>query len=461
MGQRSPFRTFSKLFEDAHYVFVNKPAGVPGRLPRHGRPSPAAEAIQRLIPPAEGEDLRTCYPLDTHVSGVWGLAKTEKAAEHFATLLREGGVRQQLVAIVRGKYKAEHGGSAQRKPSGKAAAARKVQREGAFAATLIKQHTRRAVVRCVFGGRRLMDVRAGLDRMRLPVLGDPKFDPRRGGKRAGRLYLHVQRLEFKHPFTGEAIRVDAPVPESFDTVAQGENVLEECLEVALAGRLPWLLDESSDAYRLLDAAPDGVPGLVAERLGPVVILQVQQGKFDGGEEALQQAATWYGRRLRPRAVYVKRIPRDRSQEGRRQPKALTDAQPIWGKPVQPEVEIKEDGISVLVRPYDGYLTGFFTAHAENRRWVRRHAEGLRVLNLFAYTCGFSVAAAVGGAASTASVDVSKKVLEWGKRNFEANGLSLEDHRFYCSDAFEFFKRAERQELRFDLILLDLIQLLII
>ncbi len=82
------------------------------------------------------------------------------------------------------------------------------------------------------------------------------------------------------------------------------------------------------------------------------------------------------------------------------------------------------------------------------------AVGRRVLNAFAYTCGFSIAAARGGAASVASVDLSKRYLEWGKRNFAANGLAIEPHRFYASDTFEFYKRARRQGLLFDMVILD-------
>jgi len=98
--------------------------------------------------------------------------------------------------------------------------------------------------------------------------------------------------------------------------------------------------------------------------------------------------------------------------------------------------------------------GLFLEHRDNRSRVRDLASGRRVLNAFSYTGGFSVAAARGGAASVASVDVSKKYLQWSRRNFAANGLDASPHRFYCSDVFEFHGRARRQGLRYDLIVLD-------
>jgi len=77
-----------------------------------------------------------------------------------------------------------------------------------------------------------------------------------------------------------------------------------------------------------------------------------------------------------------------------------------------------------------------------------------VLNLFCYTCGFSVAAAAGGAKATVNVDIARKCLEWGKENFKANGLALDDHIFINDDAFNYFKRARRQQRKFDVVVLD-------
>ena len=96
----------------------------------------------------------------------------------------------------------------------------------------------------------------------------------------------------------------------------------------------------------------------------------------------------------------------------------------------------------------------FPDHRDNRRRVRQMSDGADVLNLFAYNCGFSVAAAAGGAKSTTSVDLTVGHLEWGKRNFAANGIDLDGHTFIRSEAFEYFKRARRQKRQFDLIIID-------
>ena len=82
------------------------------------------------------------------------------------------------------------------------------------------------------------------------------------------------------------------------------------------------------------------------------------------------------------------------------------------------------------------------------------SDGKDVLNLFAYTCGFSVAAAAGGANSTVSVDISPGNLDWGKANFARNSLEAGDHQFIRSDAAAYLERAHRQSKRFDLIVVD-------
>jgi len=160
------------------------------------------------------------------------------------------------------------------------------------------------------------------------------------------------------------------------------------------------------------------------------------------------------RRLAARAIYQKVFAKDRSAALQELEQLHTAPEPWLGKRVEPEFPAIESGLRFLIRPYDGYSVGLFLEHRGNRRRVRELARGRIVLNAFAYTCGFSVAAAAGGAAETVSVDLSKKYLEWGKRNFAANGLELGAHRFICSDVFDYYARARRQGRRFDLVVLD-------
>ena len=118
-----------------------------------------------------------------------------------------------------------------------------------------------------------------------------------------------------------------------------------------------------------------------------------------------------------------------------------------------EIAVHESGLSYFVEPAGGYSSGLFLDQRLNRQWV----AGLgakRMLNLFAYTCSFTVCAASGGA-ETCSVDASKRVLGAGRRNLELNGIDLaQGHRFLADDAMKVVPRLLKRGETFDLIVLD-------
>ncbi|MGD8450477.1 MAG: class I SAM-dependent methyltransferase [Phycisphaerae bacterium] len=228
----------------------------------------------------------------------------------------------------------------------------------------------------------------------------------------------------------------------------------ELLEQACDRRAALLADPLTTACRLCHSTADGLPGLVIEKLGDVLVVQLHEEQWTADEELSRTLCADVAERLKARAVYRKVFPRDRSMSLQRLEPQHHDAAPWLGSAVEPELPVREGGLCYLVRPYDGYATGLFLEHRESRRRVRELAAGRRVLNAFAYTCGFTVAAAVGGAAGTVSVDVSRKSLEWGKCNLAANGQPLDDHVFLATDMFDYCRRAQRQSRQFDLVILD-------
>lgn len=226
------------------------------------------------------------------------------------------------------------------------------------------------------------------------------------------------------------------------------------LDAALARRAPLLAASDTSVARLVHDTADGLPGFVLERLGPVLIAQLHAARLAFSEDLARELCAAAAERVGATAVYRKWYPAGRTSIHSELDAQHRDPRPWLGTPAPAELSVLEHGLAYLARPYDGYLACLFLDHRAARQRLRAAAGGRRVLNLFAYTCGFTVAAAAGGAASTASVDVSRKALEWGKRNLAANGIALEAHRFYAADAFEFYRRAVRQGLRFDLVLLD-------
>ncbi len=134
---------------------------------------------------------------------------------------------------------------------------------------------------------------------------------------------------------------------------------------------------------------------------------------------------------------------------------------MFGRNAPARFIVRENGISFELSFDEGYSTGLFLDQRDNRqRLLTGHvAAGFElppaaaVLNTFAYTCGFSVAAAKAGARTT-SLDLSKKYLEWGKRNFTLNEFDPAGHDFIYGDVFDWFRRLAKRGRRFDVLLLD-------
>jgi 23S rRNA (cytosine1962-C5)-methyltransferase len=210
-------------------------------------------------------------------------------------------------------------------------------------------------------------------------------------------------------------------------------------------------------------------GVYVDVFGGWAVVMVYEGVAPRGvleDEGLGRAVLEALGGLGVRGVYVKPFARDRSRLGGALPEVVTDASPAAGEAATEATLIREGECTLEVRMWDGLSTGLFLDQRANRAWVAERVRGLagkvggrrvEVLNAFAYTCAFSVAAAVAGA-MTSSVDVSGKYLEWGKRNFGHNGIGevgVEGgHRFARMDTFEFLGYAKRKGLSYDLAILD-------
>jgi 23S rRNA (cytosine1962-C5)-methyltransferase len=140
-------------------------------------------------------------------------------------------------------------------------------------------------------------------------------------------------------------------------------------------------------------------------------------------------------------------------------------QNVMGEAAPETFTIRENGVKYELSFKEGYSVGLFLDQRDNRRRLLTNhvaadfplfpggAAGAEVLNTFAYTCGFSVCAAKAGARAT-SLDLSKKYLEWGKRNFALNQIDAARHDFIYGDAFGWLRRLAKKERAFDLIILD-------
>ncbi|MDE3045899.1 MAG: class I SAM-dependent rRNA methyltransferase [Verrucomicrobiota bacterium] len=223
---------------------------------------------------------------------------------------------------------------------------------------------------------------------------------------------------------------------------------EESLEQALADRLSralalrkQLFDPSTtNAIRLVNAEGDGLPGLIIDSYNGVLVLQISHPSLDTLKPFLLE---WLITHAQPRAIYEKSTSFLRKKEGLEEVRAH-----LYGESIE-EVEIIENGLRYSVHLLEGQKTGLFLDQREMRALVRQISSGRKVLNCFAYTGGFSLAALAGGATSVDSVESSKKCEPWLEKNLALNGLS--NHRFFCEDAIAFIAK---EPLPYDLIILD-------
>jgi 23S rRNA (guanine2445-N2)-methyltransferase / 23S rRNA (guanine2069-N7)-methyltransferase len=196
----------------------------------------------------------------------------------------------------------------------------------------------------------------------------------------------------------------------------------------------WARKNGIDCYRLYDA---DIPeyNVAIDRYQSKVVLHVFQKERDAGDDRAKQRIQDVLMTL-PEAMgidpsdLVVKVRRKHEQGDQYARISRGDA----------DMLVSEGDLRFVVNLEDRIDTGLFLDHRLIRAQARTQCEGKRVLNLFAYTCSVSVAAAVGGAKETTSVDLSNTYLDWGKKNFEANGLDPAKHRFVRDDAMVWIAR---------------------
>lgn len=209
---------------------------------------------------------------------------------------------------------------------------------------------------------------------------------------------------------------------------------------ALRRREPLRADGTTDALRLLDGAGDGraFDGLFIDDFAGRWLVQTTRPG--------QTPPAWLHTLENPPAsIYWKPL----DSRDQRPPSHWA------GEPVAAPFTVRENDLAYRADFAAGYSQGIFLDQRDNRLALRRRMRpGLTLLNCFAYTCAFSVAAAAGGA-GTVSVDLSRRSLAWGKENFRLNGFDPEQgHEFLAGDVFDWLARFAKRGRRFDGIVFD-------
>ncbi len=197
----------------------------------------------------------------------------------------------------------------------------------------------------------------------------------------------------------------------------------------------------TNAIRLLHGEGDRLAGVVCDAYAGVGVLRLDGAGAEAWREALIEAVLAEASELE--ALLVK--------TGRR---GETRVEVVRGQVPDAPIEILEHGMRMPVDVHRGQKTGLFLDHRESRRTVRRVAEGMRVLNLYGYTGGFSIAAGLGGARRVDTVDVAEGALALARDGWARNGLAPRLHETHAADVPEFLEAARAKKSTWDLVVSD-------
>ncbi len=437
------------LFEDEHLLVVNKPAGINTHAPGPY----AGEGIYDWLRHREPRwsNLAIIHRLDKETSGVILFSKTALANKALTQQFTQRSVRKKYVfltdqppprkefvvenVLVRlgDKYSSRRGAAA-----GQPAVTRfQLLKAPPGDSVPGVSNTHWIEAEPLTG--RTHQIRSHAAENGFPILGDQLY----GGTPAPRVFLHASELAIRHPVSNQIVTFKCPPAFQADPRA----VLRSAL-----------IDQSeTDAYRVYHGASDGWPGWYVDRVGHHLLSQsdhaLKQTELDELARLVQIAGA--------AGASHKHVTRSSTQ------KSLTESspRPLVGQPAPDRSLIRENGLRFELSFAEGCSIGLFFDQRDNRRRLLAHhiaadfpvfarnAANVRALNTFAYTCGFSVCAAKAGAHTT-NLDLSKKYLDWGRRNFELNGLDTKAHEFIYGDVFGWLPRLARKQRCYDLILLD-------
>lgn len=204
-----------------------------------------------------------------------------------------------------------------------------------------------------------------------------------------------------------------------------------------------LVAHSANAFRVVNAEGDGLPGLIVDKYADFLVVQVSTL---GMAQRRAEIVASLQNLLAPIGIYERSAGASLQEEGLQPSVRL-----LVGEEPPEKIVMHENALCFNVNVREGQKTGFFLDQRENRRWVAQHAKGRAVLNGFCYSGAFSIYAAAAGATRVVSVDSSGPALQLAKENFALNNLPIVTEDFVAADVFHFLRSTTQ---KFDFIILD-------
>ncbi len=424
------------LFENDDILVVDKPSGLPTHAPNETK-----KGVVELLQESKQIKLGVHQRLDEGTSGVLAFSKSQRGAEMLSKAFELRDVRKYYYAIVCGTPAQERGewqhrlthknGLTVQDDAGKLAKCRYRVVSVCAPYTLLE-------LQLLTGMTHQLRVQCALEGM--PILGDSLYG---GGDDAPRLCLHAHKLVLMSE--KNLPHFTAPLP-AFMQKPNTEQLLSLIARKIVERVAPEV--ERDEAIRLCVPQHAGIPEVIVEKIADTLLVRHIEPT---GTSLWTASALETLMRVSCRAfdchqsAYLVHESPEKSKACRAFERAFrTNYAPFWAS---------EHGIRYQF-DLSGNATGLYLDQRENRAWVIKNAHG-SVLNLFAYTCAFSLCAAKNpNTTSTLSLDAVKSALNKGRDNFEENGISLEGQRFIVEDAQKYLDRCAKNGTTFDTIICD-------
>ena len=401
------FREQRIVYDQGGLLLVDKP---PGIVVHGGDEQKAADLVSRLKAllreRGQSDYLGVHQRLDLGTSGVLAFTRDPALNAQIAEQMEGHAVERAYVAVVAhtGKRALADSGAFEQRLETTKGTTRVVNSGGqrAFTRYRVLQRVReRALLELLPETGRTHQLRVQLAHAGAPIVGDTEY----GGAPAERLFLHARDLAFSNP----AVRCSAKVPDSFADALHGRPAslgsaarVREAL--ADAGCLRAPLAQVHDTFRIVNDLGDGLPGVCVDRYGDFAVLSLASDEASDRARELGGLLIEFG----ARGVYLKQ--RARADLRREAHTELAPKEPIVGTPAPELLEVHEAQARFGVTLAEGLSCGLFLDQRDNRARIATFCGGRKVLNLFSYTCSFSVYAALASAERVTSVDLSGHAL---------------------------------------------------
>ncbi|ADD67809.1 putative RNA methylase [Denitrovibrio acetiphilus DSM 12809] len=220
--------------------------------------------------------------------------------------------------------------------------------------------------------------------------------------------------------------------------------LSEKISESIVRRASLINDSSTTGYRLVNGENDQLAGIVADIYENTLVIKLDSTCW---LPHLDKLTNIFISLVHPERIVL------RMSRSVKEFSEIADGTVIFGTKINQPITFTENNIQFYTDPAEGQKTGFFLDQRNNRLIAGKLSKGLNVLNVFAYTGGFSLYAAAGGAKSVASLDISKPALEACGDNFRLNGFRT-PHRLICGDAFEEMEKLRKNGEKFGMVIVD-------